>query len=100
MEIHARPECKLLLTYSPILFILLNIMGRKAITLLPSVRRSLSMVGENIRQARLRRGLAAGLVAQRAGIARPTLYAIEPGDPAVAAGPLAMAPWVGRTEDH
>ena len=69
-------------------------MGRKAITLLPSVHRSLSKVGENIRLARLRRGLSAVLVAQRAGIARPTLYAIERGDPAVSAGHYAMVLFV------
>lgn len=69
-------------------------MPRRSITLLPSVRRILTDVGENIRLARLRRGLAASLVAERAGIARPTLHAIERGDPAVSAGNYATVLFV------
>ena len=69
-------------------------MGRKAITLLPSVRKSLAEVGDNIRLARLRRGLAAALVAERAGITRPTLHAIERGDPAVSMGNYATVLFV------
>lgn len=69
-------------------------MGRRAISLLPTVRRSLANIGENIRLARLRRGFAAALVAERAGIARPTLHAIERGDPAVSAGHYAMVLFV------
>lgn len=69
-------------------------MGRKSITLLPSIERRLAEVGSNIKLARLRRGLSAALVAQRAGIARPTLRAIERGDSAVSAGNYAMVLFV------
>jgi len=58
-------------------------MGREKKTEFPSVRRISAEVGENIRLARLRRKLPATMVAQRAGIARNTLRAIEKGDPSV-----------------
>jgi transcriptional regulator with XRE-family HTH domain len=43
-------------------------------------------VGENVKKARLRRSYSSETVAQRAGIARKTLYRVERGDPAVALG--------------
>lgn len=55
-------------------------------TLLPSLQRRLFDVGENLRLARLRRRLSATQVAERAGITRPTLRAIERGDPSVSFG--------------
>jgi len=64
-------------------------MGRNAITLLPSLQRRLSSIGENLRLARLRRKLTAAQVSERAGITRPTLRAIERGDPAVSFGAYA-----------
>ena len=42
--------------------------------------------GENLRLARLRRGLTATQVAERADISRKTLTAAEHGDPAVSFG--------------
>ena len=51
--------------------------------LLPKVGRILAEVGENIKLARLRRKLSAEQVAERAGISRPTLLAIEKGSPSV-----------------
>ena len=43
-------------------------------------------MGENIRLARLRRGFSTELVAERAGISRTTLWAVEKGSPSVAIG--------------
>lgn len=61
-------------------------MGRGTVTLLPSVERILSVLGENIKLARLRRKLTSALVAERAGITRQTLTKVEKGDPGVAMG--------------
>lgn len=55
-------------------------MGREKKTVFPSLQRIVVELGENIRLARLRRKLAAAMVAERAGIARNTLRAIEQGD--------------------
>ena len=64
-------------------------MARTTTSPLPSVQRLLAEVGENIRLARLRRKLPAVLVAERAGMSRPTLRAIERGDAGVTLGALA-----------
>lgn len=69
--------------------IILNVMPRKLPVLLPSVQRSLEALGENIRMARLRRDLSAGMVAERAGISRQTLSALENGS-----GSVSMATWI------
>ncbi len=63
-------------------------MGRKGPALLPKDRRLLHHLGERIRLARLRRDLSAGKVAERAGISRPTLSALENGSPSVSLGTL------------
>lgn len=55
----------------------------------PSLQRILAAMGENIRLARLRRRLPATMIAERAGIARNTLRAIEHGDSRVAFGAYA-----------
>lgn len=64
-------------------------MGREKKAEFPSLRRVTTEFGENIRLARLRRKLPATMVAQRAGIARNTLRAIEHGDPSVTFGAYA-----------
>ena len=64
-------------------------MPRKMRTLLPALQRLLVSVGENIRFARLRRKYSAAIVAERAGINRNTLRAIERGDPSVMIGAYA-----------
>ena len=64
-------------------------MGREKHFMLPLLHRLLVEVGENIRLARLRRRFPTTLVAQRAGISRNTLRAIERGEPSVALGAYA-----------
>jgi len=61
-------------------------MSKKTPLLLPKIRRILSIFGENIKLARLRRKLSAEQVSERAGISRPTLHAIEKGAPTVSMG--------------
>lgn len=54
--------------------------------MLPSVQKVLTELGENIKLARLRRGLSSELMAERAGISRATLVNVEKGSPSVAMG--------------
>jgi len=61
-------------------------MARRTPPVLPRLSRVFAGVGANIRRARLRRAYSSEAVAQRAGIARRTLYRVERGDPAVALG--------------
>lgn len=70
-------------------YIILGIMPKKLPILLPSVQRSLETLGQNIRLARLRRDLSAEMVAERAGISRQTLSALENGS-----GSVSMATWI------
>lgn len=64
-------------------------MASKA-AILPRLSRVLEHFGENIKLARLRRKLSAKQVAERAGINRNTLTAIEKGSPGVSLGNYAM----------
>ncbi len=64
-------------------------MTRVKSVLLPSLQRLLTALGENIRLARLRRKFSAMQVAERAGITRNTLRAIERGNPSVMLGAYA-----------
>ena len=52
----------------------------------PSTLRLAAEFGENIKFARLRRKLSSMIVAERAGISRSTLIAVEKGLPSVAMG--------------
>lgn len=61
-------------------------MSKKKIIILPKNRKILDEVGENIKLARLRRKLSAQQVCERANISRPTLTAIEKGEPTVSIG--------------
>ena len=67
----------------------INCMSRASTAVFPKVRRVLAELGENVRLARKRRGLSATLTAERAGLSRPTLRAIERGDPGITLGSLA-----------
>ena len=61
-------------------------MPRSTPPILPRVVRLMTGLGDNIRKARLRRAHSLETVAERAGVARKTLYRVERGDPAVAIG--------------
>lgn len=65
-------------------------MGRRLFTPLPKIEKLLAEFGENIKLARLRRKFSAQSVAERAGMSRPTLRAIENGSPATAMGAYAQ----------
>jgi len=54
--------------------------------LMPGTQEILETMGEQIKMARLRRRIPAGLVAERAGISRATLWAVEKGAPSVSIG--------------
>lgn len=58
-------------------------MKAKKAPILPSIKKILEQLGENIKLARLRRKYSSDQVAQRANISRPTLLAIEKGSPGV-----------------
>lgn len=64
-------------------------MKTKKKPLLPSLKRRLSLMGENIHLARQRRQLTLEIVANRAGISRQTLIAIEKGEDQVSIGSYA-----------
>jgi transcriptional regulator with XRE-family HTH domain len=61
-------------------------MPRVTPSILPRLARLMAGVGRNIKNARLRRSQSSESVAQRAGIARKTLYRVERGDPSVSLG--------------
>ncbi len=61
-------------------------MKKKSTILLPQTQKTLSVLGENIRLARLRRKFSSVQVAERANISRPTLVSIEKGGPNVSIG--------------
>jgi len=61
-------------------------MGKKSVILMPKTQAILYTMGEQIKMARLRRKISAELVAERAGISRATLWAVEKGSPSVAIG--------------
>ena len=66
-------------------------MPKKSTVILPETKDILEQMGLQIKYARLRRKLSAELVAERAGISRATLCAIEKGAPSVAIGCYAAA---------
>jgi len=61
-------------------------MGRRSVVPLPAVEQSLATLGQQIKLARLRRRLTVELVAERAGVSRASVWAVEKGSPSVAMG--------------
>ncbi|MCK4664684.1 MAG: helix-turn-helix transcriptional regulator [Bacteroidales bacterium] len=61
-------------------------MKEKKQVLLPGLQKILADFGENIKLARLRRKFSVKQVAERANIARSTLWLIEKGSPSVTIG--------------
>ncbi|MGN0307718.1 MAG: helix-turn-helix transcriptional regulator [Lachnospiraceae bacterium] len=64
-------------------------MSKKTVAVMPETKRILETMGEQIKMARLRRNLATELVAERVGISRATLWAVEKGTPTVSIGTYA-----------
>lgn len=64
-------------------------MSKKTAIIMPKTRETLTQMGEQIKLARLRRKLSSQLVAERAGISRQTLSAIENGSSTVSIGSYA-----------
>lgn len=61
-------------------------MSKKKQVIFPKYNQLLEQMGENIKLARKRRKLTTVQVAERAGIARSTLYLVEKGDASVTLG--------------
>ena len=64
-------------------------MNKKSIDVLPETQLILGELGERIKMARLRRQMSVEEVAERSGISRTTLWAIEKGSTSVAIGAYA-----------
>ena len=66
----------------------------------PATRRALRKLGEDIRDARLRRRLPMAVVAERAATSRPTVARIERGDHSVSVGIVAAVLQALNLLDH
>lgn len=64
-------------------------MSKKTVVVMPETQKILKNMGSQIKMARLRRNLSAEMVAERTGISRATLWAVEKGSPTVAIGTYA-----------
>ncbi|MDD2970901.1 MAG: helix-turn-helix transcriptional regulator [Lachnospiraceae bacterium] len=64
-------------------------MSKNRVAIMPETQQILETMGTQIKLARLRRNLGVELVAERAGISRATLWAVEKGTPTVAIGTYA-----------
>lgn len=64
-------------------------MSKKSVAVMPNTQKILETMGEQIKMARLRRNISTELVAERAGISRTTLWAVEKGTPTVTIGTYA-----------
>lgn len=73
---------------------------RSMMVIYPGTRKCLEQMGEQIRLARLRRNLSVELVAERAGVSRTSVWAVEKGSPTVAIGIYAsVLHAIGMQED-
>jgi len=61
-------------------------LGKKSVVLMPGTMEIMETMGGQIKMARLRRRISAELSAERAGISRATLWAVEKGSPSVSFG--------------
>ena len=61
-------------------------LGKKSVVLMPGTKAILETMGEQIKMARLRRKISAELIAERSGISRATLWAVEKGSSSVSVG--------------
>lgn len=64
-------------------------MSKHTVVIMPETERILEKMGLQIKEARLRRNIRAELVAERAGISRATLWAVEKGKSTVSIGTYA-----------
>ena len=86
--------------YPQLSFISLDERIEKNQKLFPRVERNLSVFGENLKAARLRRKLSMEQVAERAGLSRSTLGAMEKGSASVSIGSYMQVLFVlGLDED-
>ncbi|MBR2597345.1 MAG: helix-turn-helix transcriptional regulator [Saccharofermentans sp.] len=60
--------------------------NKKKVILYPDMKRTLSLMGEQIRLARLRRKITLETVVNRTMLSRSTVWKIEKGDPTVSIG--------------
>jgi len=63
-----------------------NISKKRSAAVFPKNLKALSLLGENIKLARKRRGYTQLLISERTGLSRLTVRKIERGDPAVSIG--------------
>ena len=61
-------------------------MRKVSYNIVPATEEILKTMGEQIKLARLRRGLSVELVSERAGISRASFWNVEKGSPSVAIG--------------
>lgn len=68
--------------------------GKRGLNAPIPVRRALQKLGQDMRDARLRRRIPTAILAERASISRMTLNKVEKGDPGVALGTYAAVLFV------
>lgn len=64
------------------------------------VQRALKKLGEDMKEARIRRRISMKLMSERAGISRPTLKKVEQGDATTSMGIYAKVIFILGLEDH